>query len=88
MALDVNDIEVQDFKDHFVRDFVYTDNISTGVVDADIEKAFKEAKANFNQSLFSSDESRLIAFLYIGFPAGEFKSQMRPSFEDRTVWME
>ena len=36
---------------------------------------------------FSHDQ-HLIAFLYIGFPEGEVEPPQRPSFEDRTVWME
>jgi nitroreductase len=33
-------------------------------------------------------DQHLIAFLYIGFPEGEPAPVDRPSFEDRTVWME
>jgi nitroreductase len=33
-------------------------------------------------------EQHLIGFLYIGYPVGDFKFLERPSFEDRTVWME
>ena len=36
---------------------------------------------------FTPDQ-QLIAFLYIGFPEGEPEPFQRPSFEDRTVWME
>lgn len=33
-------------------------------------------------------EQHLIAFLYVGYPAGEVKPAQRPSVEDRVVWME
>jgi nitroreductase len=36
---------------------------------------------------FAPDQ-HLIGFLYIGYPDGELKFPERPSFEDRTVWME
>jgi nitroreductase len=36
---------------------------------------------------FTPDQ-QLISFLYIGYPDGELKALERPSFEDRTVWME
>jgi len=36
---------------------------------------------------FSADQ-HLIAFLYIGYPEFVAKYEPRPSFEDRTVWME
>jgi len=36
---------------------------------------------------FTPDQ-HLIGFLYIGYPDGEIKALERPSFEDRTVWME
>ncbi len=36
---------------------------------------------------FTPDQ-HLIGFLYIGYPDGEFKALERPSFEDRTVWMD
>ncbi|MFL7894202.1 MAG: nitroreductase [Anaerolineales bacterium] len=36
---------------------------------------------------FNSDQ-HLIAFLYIGYPEEEIKPVLRPSFDDRTVWME
>ena len=43
-------ITVADFKAYFVRDFVYSATIEIGkVVDADITKAFAEAKVNFNE---------------------------------------
>jgi nitroreductase len=36
---------------------------------------------------FAPDQP-LIAFLYIGYPVGDLSLQERPSYEDRTVWME
>jgi nitroreductase len=33
-------------------------------------------------------DQHLIAFLYIGYPLGDPAPPARPSFEDRTVWME
>jgi nitroreductase len=36
---------------------------------------------------FSADQ-HLIAFLYIGYPEFTVEHEPRPSFEDRTVWME
>ena len=33
-------------------------------------------------------EQKVIAFLYIGFPAHPLASYERPGFEERTVWME
>jgi len=36
---------------------------------------------------FTSDQ-HIIAFLYIGYPTFEAAYEPRPSFEDRTVWME
>jgi nitroreductase len=36
---------------------------------------------------FAPDQ-HLIGFLYIGYPEGDHKFPERPSFEDRTVWME
>lgn len=36
---------------------------------------------------FSADQ-HLIAFLYIGYPEMTLEHELRPSFEDRTVWME
>mgnify|MGYP001765615764 FL=1 len=36
---------------------------------------------------FSADQ-HLLAYLYIGYPEFVAEAQPRPSFEDRTVWME
>lgn len=52
------------FKEFFVKDFVY----GTGqdqVSDNDITKAISEAKMNFNESLFDTDDEKKIIFLYL-----------------------
>jgi nitroreductase len=36
---------------------------------------------------FASDQ-HLLGFIYLGYPANPPKERSRPSFEDRTVWME
>ena len=36
---------------------------------------------------FSADQ-HIVSFLYIGYPEAELAPKERPSFEDRTVWME
>lgn len=71
----VADIVVDDFKNYFVRDFEYA--IASGqtvsiyscqkdyVMDADITKAFAEADINFNESLFGTDASLKLTFLYL-----------------------
>lgn len=71
----ITDISIDDFKNYFVRDFSYaipagqTESIYTCqkdyVMDSDIQKAFDEAAFNFNESLFSTDNSLKIAFLYL-----------------------
>ena len=33
-------------------------------------------------------DQHLIGFVYIGYPPGELTPPTRPSFEDRTVWLE
>lgn len=43
----------------------YSDNIYNYILDADIEKAFSEAVAVFNQGLFSDDDSLKLAYLYL-----------------------
>jgi hypothetical protein len=64
------DITIQDFKDHFVRDFKYASNNPNGcpndyVTDADLTKAFNEALANFNDGLFDDDTTRKVSFLLL-----------------------
>ena len=65
MAL-VDSITVADFKAYFVRDFVYSATVEVGkVTDADISKAFGEAKVNFNESLWANFDQVKLAFLYM-----------------------
>lgn len=65
MAL-VDNVTVADFKAHFFRDFVYSATVEVGkVTDADISKAFSEAKVNFNESLWSDFDQIKMAFLYM-----------------------
>lgn len=33
-------------------------------------------------------DQHLIGFVYVGYPVGEYIAKERPSFEDRTTWME
>lgn len=40
------------------------------------------------QFLGFEPDQHLIAFLYIGYPEQEFDPVVRPSFDDRTTWME
>lgn len=71
----VEDIEVDDFKAWFTRDFKYHTPLGmTGpisecgreyVTDDDIEKAFIEADMNFNESLFGEDNALKTCFLYL-----------------------
>lgn len=44
---------------------IYSDDIYNYVLDADIEKAFKESQIVFNQGLFSSDEQLTLGYLYL-----------------------
>lgn len=44
---------------------LYDDDINNYVTDEDIEKAWAEAKAVFNQSLFCSNDVTKLAFLYL-----------------------
>lgn len=73
LKLDITEITVDDFKNHFVRDFPYApinvsiqdSNALKYVFDEDIEKAFKEAQISFNQNLFSTDDAIEIGYLYL-----------------------
>ncbi len=44
---------------------LYPDDIYNFVLDADIEKAFSEAKMQFNQALFTSDANIQLGYLYL-----------------------
>lgn len=64
--MDVNLLTKDDFKAHFFRDFKYGD-ISEGcdvVCDTDLDKAFAQAKVNFNSGLWGTQEQLNIALLY------------------------
>jgi len=64
--MDINLVTKDDFKAHFFRDFRYGD-ISEGcdvISDADLDKAFAEAKINFNISLWGDQSEMKIALLY------------------------
>ncbi len=60
-------ITVEDFKNYFYRDFSFATDQSdyTKIVDADIEKAFGEAYASFNEDLFSTQDEKNMVFLYL-----------------------
>ena len=55
---------VSEFKAHFFRDFPYGAD-QTKVMDADITKAISEASMNINGTLFGSQETYSLAFLYL-----------------------
>lgn len=59
---------VSEFKTYFARDFNYAPsgdlNNLDYITDSDIEKAFTEALANFNESLFGGDSAATI-FMYL-----------------------
>lgn len=57
--------DIFDFKNYFVRDFPYGDNISENVLDSDIERAQLEASTSINKCLFSSQDRYSIAFNYL-----------------------
>lgn len=44
---------------------LYPDDIYNYVLDSDITKAFAEAKQNFNQALFTTDENIIQGYLYL-----------------------
>ncbi len=70
--MDLNSITASDFKAYFRRDFPYLPAEETSycdadkyVLDADIDKAFIEAQAVFNQSLFGEDQFIRQAYYYL-----------------------
>ena len=70
--MDLSLITPSDFKTYFRRDFPYLPadpksycEEDSFVLDSDIEKAFTEAKATFNQALFGDDETIRISYLYL-----------------------
>jgi hypothetical protein len=76
-VITVNDIVVDDFKTLFKRDFTYATAIGATtsslpcdmqkemVTNDDIERAFLEAKINFNESLYSDSDQLKMMFLYL-----------------------
>jgi hypothetical protein len=60
-----NNPSVADFKAFFFRDFPYTSDINTGVVDQDIAKAFQQANLSVNQELWGDQSSFSMAYLYM-----------------------
>lgn len=70
--MDLDTITASDFKAFFRRDFPYLPSDSASycdadkfVLDEDINKAFKEAKILFNQSMFGTDEEIELGYLYL-----------------------
>lgn len=71
----VEDITIDDFKTWFTRDFVYATPVGEtepvfdcpkdAITDYDIEKAYIEAKMNFNAGLFSYSEELKMSYLYL-----------------------
>ncbi|MBO7735906.1 MAG: DUF4054 domain-containing protein [Methanobrevibacter sp.] len=59
-------VTTAEFKTWFVRDFPFSqnDNDLSGIVTADIDKAFAEAMFVYNRQLFTDSEYK-IAFLYL-----------------------
>jgi len=64
----IDEITVEEFKTYFSREFPYaplSDLTNTDyIIDADIEKAFGQAKVNFPIRLFDEENGK-IAFLYL-----------------------
>lgn len=56
---------IADFKNYFVRDFVYGTDINTSVTDQDIANAYQKVNFNINQALFPSQEAYTNAYLYL-----------------------
>lgn len=54
---------VQQFKDQFFREFVYSDGMDS-VTDRDIQRALNEVPPNFNQSLLDNLTDQTTAYLY------------------------
>ena len=71
----VAEIDVDDFKGWFTRDFIYAtplgmtapidDCLDNYVTDADITKAFTEADISFNPAIFGEDAALKTTFLYL-----------------------
>jgi len=64
----ISEITIQDFKDHFTRDFPYYSGSGCSkeyVTDTDLNRAYLEASVNFNESLFPNQDQLEIAYLYL-----------------------
>ena len=59
------DPTIAEFKEFFLRDFPYGDDINDHVLDSDIVKSNKEAKFNIRKTFFSEQEEYTRAFLYL-----------------------
>jgi hypothetical protein len=55
---------IADFKTYFSRDFVFSSSPTTGITDADLNRAFSEATMNFNPTLFETPNDQT-AFFYL-----------------------
>lgn len=58
-------ITVSEFKTWFSRDFPFSDDVSQGITDNDILKAFAEASMNFNSQLWETEDDKKLGFLYL-----------------------
>lgn len=56
---------IQEFKDHFSRDFPYNPDPNLGVTDQDITRAMAEAEASMNESIIPTQSIFNLAFLYL-----------------------
>ncbi len=56
---------IQDFKNFFPRQWPYTNDVTTGVTDADIGNAMSTAMIMFNGALWPNQNSFTVAFLYL-----------------------
>lgn len=56
---------VAEFKTFFVRDFPFGTDIETSVLDADIEKAFLQTNAKFNEEFFAEQNEYTLGYLYL-----------------------
>lgn len=58
-------ITPEDFKEFFSKDFNFGDEKKSQVSDTDIERAILEAKMDFNEMLFDTDETKKLMYLYL-----------------------
>ena len=57
--------QVVDFKNQFVRDFTYGADSTTSILDADIVNAINFAGMNFNEGLWSNQQTFTIGYLLL-----------------------